>query len=171
MARDTARAMSQEDVELVYQAHDAYNRRDLDGFLALMDSDVEFTPYERAIEGLGPYRGHRDVRIWWEESFEVLPDLTAEVYEVRDFGDRVFVRGRLHGHGGNSPARRFFRLQQNSRRGWFAGGRQRPGRITHFRGIRFSCGSLSHDAARLPFDLRPLSRFALSGQDFPGKGP
>jgi ketosteroid isomerase-like protein len=105
MARDTARAMSQEDVELVYQAHDAYNRRDLDGFLALMDSDVEFTPYERAIEGLGPYRGHRDVRIWWEESFEVLPDLTAEVYEVRDFGDRVFVRGRLHGHGAGSGAK------------------------------------------------------------------
>jgi ketosteroid isomerase-like protein len=50
--------MSQENVETVRGGHDTFNRRDLDGYLALHDSDVEFTPYERAVEGLGPYRGH-----------------------------------------------------------------------------------------------------------------
>jgi hypothetical protein len=33
--------MSQENVELTYRAHDTFNRRDLDGFLALTGSDVE----------------------------------------------------------------------------------------------------------------------------------
>ncbi len=38
MRGDTARAMSQENVELHYQAMDAYNWRDLDAYLALMRS-------------------------------------------------------------------------------------------------------------------------------------
>jgi hypothetical protein len=46
----------QENVELVQRAVDAVNRRDLDAYLALQDSGMEFTPYERAVEGLGPYR-------------------------------------------------------------------------------------------------------------------
>jgi ketosteroid isomerase-like protein len=85
--------MSQENVGMVYQAIDAFNRRDLDGFLALMDPDVEFTPYEVAVQGGRPYRGHDGVRTWWEESFAVLPDLRAEIDEVRDGGDRVSCAG------------------------------------------------------------------------------
>ena len=102
--RDTAQAMSEENVELLHQAIDAFNRRDLDAFLALMDPGVEFTPYERALEGLGPYRGHEGVRAWWEESFAALPDFSAELYDVRDLGDVTFSRGRLRGTGAGSGA-------------------------------------------------------------------
>jgi ketosteroid isomerase-like protein len=96
--------MSQENVELLHQAIEAFNRRDLDAYLATNDPDVEFTPYERAVEGLGPYRGHDGVRIWWEESFAVLPDLRAELYEVRALGDTTVARGRLRGTGTGSGA-------------------------------------------------------------------
>jgi len=96
--------MSQENVRLVYQGIDAFNRRDVDAFLALMDSEVEFTPYEVWVQGGHPYRGHAGVRSWWEESFEVLPDLRAEVYQVRDLGNRTFVHGCLRGHGAGSGA-------------------------------------------------------------------
>lgn len=96
--------MSQENVELLPQTVDAFNRRDLDAFLALMDPDVEFTPYERAMEGLGPYDGHDDVRVWWENSFEAFPDLSGEYYEVRDLGDITFARGSLRGTGAASGA-------------------------------------------------------------------
>jgi ketosteroid isomerase-like protein len=96
--------MSQQTVELICQAHDAFNRRDLDAFLALMDPDAEFTPYEVWVQGGSPYRGHDGMRRWWEDSFEVLPDLSVELYEVRDLGDVFFVRGRLHGHGAGSGA-------------------------------------------------------------------
>ena len=94
--------MSRENVELLHRAIDTFNRRDLEGFLALNDPDVEFTPYERAIEGLGPYRGHDGVRSWWDEALEILPDLRVELHEVRDLGDMTLVRGRLSGHGAGS---------------------------------------------------------------------
>ena len=96
--------MSQENVELNYRSHDAFNRRDLDAYLALNDPDVEFTPYERALEGLGPYHGHDSVRTWWQESLDVLPDFQVELDEVRDLGDLTLVRGCLRGQGVGSGA-------------------------------------------------------------------
>jgi SnoaL-like domain len=81
--------MSQENVELNYRSHDAFNRRDLDAYLALNDPDVEFTPYERVIEGLGPYYGHDGVRTWWKEAFATLPDVGA--------GARLRGRGAASG--------------------------------------------------------------------------
>jgi ketosteroid isomerase-like protein len=69
-----------------------------------MDSGVEFTPYERAVEGLGPYRGHDGVRTWWEDFFAALSDFSADLHEVRDLGDITFARGRLHGQGATSGA-------------------------------------------------------------------
>ena len=91
--------MSQRNVELFSRAVAAFNLRDLDAYLALIDAEVEFTPHNVWAEGGGPYRGHDGVRTWWTEIFDVLPDLTAEVYEVRDLGETMFVHGRLHGQG------------------------------------------------------------------------
>jgi ketosteroid isomerase-like protein len=96
--------VSQENMDQVREAVDAFNRRDLDAYLALMEPDVELTPYERAVEGLGPYRGHSGVRTWWQETLAVLPDLRAELDQLRDLGDMVFARGRLHGTGAQSGA-------------------------------------------------------------------
>jgi ketosteroid isomerase-like protein len=96
--------MSHENVEIVKGGHDTFNRRDLGGYLALHDPDEEFTPYERAIEGLGPYRGHDGVRRWWSEALSIVPDFRVELDEVRDLGDLILVRGRLRGHGAGSGA-------------------------------------------------------------------
>jgi ketosteroid isomerase-like protein len=96
--------MSQKNVEIVRRGHETFNRRDLDAYLALHDPDVEFTPYERAIEGLGPYRGGDDVRRWWEEALQILPDFSVELHEARDLGDQVLVHGSLRGHGAGSGA-------------------------------------------------------------------
>jgi ketosteroid isomerase-like protein len=96
--------MSQANVDMAYRAIDAFNRRALDDFLELMDPAVEFTPYEVMVQGGNPYRGHEGVRRWWEESFAVLPDLSAEIHEVRELGDFMFVGGRLQGHGAGSGA-------------------------------------------------------------------
>jgi len=96
--------VSQDNASLFRQVIDAFNRRDFDAYLALMDSGVEFTPYERAVEGLGPYRGHDGVRTWWESSLQAIPDLTAELHDVRSSGDKTFARGRLYGTGAGSGA-------------------------------------------------------------------
>jgi hypothetical protein len=97
--------MSHENVELTNRTIDAFNRRDLGTYLALMDPEVEFTPYEVWVQGGEPYRGHAGVRSWWEESFAVFPDLRAEVNETRGLGDRTtFTRGRIRGQGAGSGA-------------------------------------------------------------------
>ena len=94
--------MSHENVELVHRAYDAFNRRDLDDFLALADPDIELTTRFMEMEGDPFYRGHDGVREWWRTLLGVFPDFSAEVLEVRDFGDSVVIQLRVRGHGGDS---------------------------------------------------------------------
>jgi ketosteroid isomerase-like protein len=94
--------MSHENVELVHRAYDAFNRRDLDDFLALTDPDIELTTRFMEMEGDPFYRGHDGVREWWRTLLGVFPDFSAEVLEVRDFGDSVVIELRVRGHGGDS---------------------------------------------------------------------
>jgi ketosteroid isomerase-like protein len=96
--------MSEENVELVYQASEAFNRRDVEGFLALSDPDVEFISRLMELEGGEPYRGHDGIRSWWENVLGVWSDLSSEIEEVRDLGDVTIARLRLRGHGMGSDA-------------------------------------------------------------------
>jgi ketosteroid isomerase-like protein len=118
--------MSQDNVELVRRGHETFNLRDLEAYLSLHLPEVEFTPYERAIEGLGPYYGHAGVRQWWREALEILPDLTVQLKELRDMGDAVLVHGQLRGHGAGSGAsfeRTYwgvFRCRDQSVASWYA---------------------------------------------------
>jgi ketosteroid isomerase-like protein len=92
--------MSQENVRLHYRFYAAFNRRDLDGALALADDDIEA---ESVIVGVeGRYHGHERLRLLWNDLFEVWPDLTARAVEVRDLGDVTVADLRLHGRGAGS---------------------------------------------------------------------
>jgi ketosteroid isomerase-like protein len=93
--------MSEENVELVRRAYDAFNRRDLDGFLALMDPDVEAEPRTLGIEG-GSYKGRDGMRRWWTELLAVFDDFEVDVIEVRGNGDVTLVKLRIGGHGAAS---------------------------------------------------------------------
>ncbi len=95
--------MSQDNVEVARRAFDAFNRRDLDAFLALMDEEVEVGSRQVAIEG--GYHGHQGVRRWWTDLLAAFPDYTAEVEELRDLGDVMLVRVRgsaQSAHGGSA---------------------------------------------------------------------
>jgi ketosteroid isomerase-like protein len=96
--------MSQENVDLLYRACEALNRRDLDAMLALQDPDVEFTPLLLEVEGGGSYRKLEGVRIWWNDLLGVFPDYRIEVDEVRDLGSVTVARVRGRGHGVESNA-------------------------------------------------------------------
>jgi ketosteroid isomerase-like protein len=96
--------MSEENVERVHRAYDAFNRRDLDEFLAFMDPDVELTTRFMEMEGDPYYRGHDGIREWWRTLLGVFPDFSAEVLEVRDVGDSVVIALRVRGHGADSGA-------------------------------------------------------------------
>jgi ketosteroid isomerase-like protein len=96
--------MSQENIELHQRAYDAFNRRDLNAFLALCHPDVEFISWLMQVEGGQPYRGHAGVRSWWERILGIAPDFTAELDDVRGLGGFTVARMRTHGHGGESNA-------------------------------------------------------------------
>jgi ketosteroid isomerase-like protein len=101
--RDTALPMSRRNVELAYEAFDAYNRHDLGAFLALMHDDVEAKPRMAAVEG--PYRGHDGIRRWWASANAAFPDFGTDVLEIRDLGDFTLAEIRNRGRGavGGTP--------------------------------------------------------------------
>jgi ketosteroid isomerase-like protein len=90
--------MSQENVELVRRALDAFNRRDVAALLELTDSEVETVTDLVSVEG-HPYRGHSGVRDWFRDLLAVFPDFHAEILEARDHGDFVIALVRRSAHG------------------------------------------------------------------------
>jgi SnoaL-like domain len=92
--------MSQEQVELVHRGVDAFNRRDLDGYLRLADAEVEFRGLLAGVEGV--YHGHEGVQQWWHDLLDAMPDFTLEVVEVRDLGGVTLTKLRAFGHGAGS---------------------------------------------------------------------
>jgi len=96
--------MSQENVEITYQALDAFNRRDLDAFLALCDPDVEHYSRFGEVEGGGPYRGHEGVRSWWEKLLAFSPDFGTEIEAVQALGNATVARVRQRAQGAESDA-------------------------------------------------------------------
>ena len=91
--------MSQENVDLAHGVTDAFNRRDLEAFLALADPDVEAHSRIVALEGGGPFRGHDGVREWWSDLFAIFPDFHVEVEEIKDLGELTVTRMRAHTGG------------------------------------------------------------------------
>ena len=100
---DTGRAMSQENVEITRRAFQAFDDRDLEALLALLDDDVEAFPILAGMEG--GYHGHDGIRRWWAGLLGTFPDFRAEVVEVRDLGDLTLavLHMRGHGVGSNTP--------------------------------------------------------------------
>jgi ketosteroid isomerase-like protein len=89
--------MSQENVEIVKRAYDAYIRRDLDGSLENYDADVTFNPNEEpAVRGHVAVRAHLER---WEEPWE---KYEVEVEELIDAGEQVVVTVRFKGRGKGS---------------------------------------------------------------------
>jgi ketosteroid isomerase-like protein len=90
--------MSQENVETIRRAHQAWEADDLEAFLAELHPDVEWHPsIEPALEGRATtYLGHEGVRrAWVEYRGEAFGRLTAQIEEIRDLGNSVLVLGRF----------------------------------------------------------------------------
>lgn len=69
----------------------ALNEGDLDGFLALVTEDVEFTSMVAEAEGT-TFRGHEGVREWWRTVRGAFEEVRWELLEARDYGDRAVVK-------------------------------------------------------------------------------
>jgi ketosteroid isomerase-like protein len=86
-----------ENVDLVYQAADAFNLGILSAFLALFDRNVEFMSRLVPLESGKPRRGHDGVRSWWEALHGAYRDLSVEIDGVREVGELTVARVRLRG--------------------------------------------------------------------------
>jgi SnoaL-like domain len=95
--------MSQGNVELHQTAIDAWNRRDLEAFLALADPEIKVEPLNVEMES-AIYRGRDGLRRFWDDYLTVFPDFKVEIDEIRDLGRITVARVRLRGHGTESHA-------------------------------------------------------------------
>src|SRR5262245_16280212 len=92
--------MSEENIEALRRGYAAVHRGDIDGLLATVHPEVEFTSLIAEAEG-ETFRGHDGVRRWWKEVVLPLGGLQAELEEIRDSGDTVIARvlGTYHPRG------------------------------------------------------------------------
>ena len=89
--------MSQENVDLTRRAFEAFDDRDLDGLLAMLDDDVEAFPILAGMDG--GYRGHDAIRGWWASLLGTFPDFRAEISELHDLGEVTLAVVRVRGRG------------------------------------------------------------------------
>jgi ketosteroid isomerase-like protein len=82
--------MSQERVEIVKRAWEAFNRGDLGAFLADVADDAEFEE-DPAFPEAGVFRGRAEVAAYVRGFQEQMRDHRFEVEDVRDLGDRVLA--------------------------------------------------------------------------------
>jgi ketosteroid isomerase-like protein len=93
--------MSQENVEIVRRMVERWNRRDLQGFLALFSADVECFPAVDQPESQS-FRGREalaDYANGWLAAFD---PYVLEASEYLDLGECVVVVGRVVGSGRES---------------------------------------------------------------------
>jgi ketosteroid isomerase-like protein len=85
-------------VDLVRRIIDALNLGDVDGMLALMHPDFEWTPLE-ASPVARVYRGQDEVRRYVEDWLGTFESLRLDLEESTEVGDFVVAVVRGHGRG------------------------------------------------------------------------
>jgi len=98
LAAEILRGMSWRNVQLARRCFARFAAGDLDGFLELMDSDVEWVP---AIEVMAPdelifgtYRGHDGIRQWFAD-VQRFNDYRVESDTFRGTDDYAYVTGKV----------------------------------------------------------------------------
>jgi len=88
--------MSQENVEIVRRALDAWNAGDFDKWMERMHPEIEWTPaLVQLMEGPETvYRGISGLRRYWDEMHAIW-DFRSETAKVHDLGDTVLMLGRI----------------------------------------------------------------------------
>jgi ketosteroid isomerase-like protein len=95
--------MSQENVEVVKRAIDAFNRRDADGLAEFLTPDCEWFPAMlREVEGMS-FQGREGLDEYFAAVSDTWEEFRIVVDEFRPFGDdRVLGLGRIEGRGRGS---------------------------------------------------------------------
>ena len=95
--------MSQENVEVVRQWIDAFNRGGVEAALRFLDPEIEWITTGLFVEP-GTYRGHEGVLQYIGGAAAEFEDVHSEPHELIDAGEEVVVPVRISGRGRHSGA-------------------------------------------------------------------
>jgi ketosteroid isomerase-like protein len=93
--------MSEENVEVMRDALDAFEAADAERLVECMDPEIQFEPHLALVEGV--YRGHDGVMEFMADAFP-RPDVSVRIDhpDFQDLGDRVLASGTFDIRGGES---------------------------------------------------------------------
>jgi ketosteroid isomerase-like protein len=94
--------MSEENVALVRQFVQAFNRRDLAAMSQKLDPEIEWQPGGPAAVERAVYRGPDEVSSGFAATWETWEAFTLEESEVRDLGDSLLWLGRARLRGSDA---------------------------------------------------------------------
>src|SRR5262249_25369904 len=105
--RDTAGAMSEENVEIVRRANEEFNRGGPEALIGtIWAPEIVWDMTPAGVPGFGVYSGYDEVRAFmadWFAAFD-FDEWELEVEEIIDAGDKVVSFARQRGRGASSGA-------------------------------------------------------------------
>jgi ketosteroid isomerase-like protein len=96
--------MSQENVEIVRRAYEAFAQGDIEAALAMCQPDIQVEDHERSLETPTSYHGRDGFLTLFATVNEGFSDVRYTPEELTDVGDRVLVEVRRTGRGRASGA-------------------------------------------------------------------
>ena len=96
--------MRQEDVEAFRRGAEAYNRRDVQALLEVLDPDVEWHDAFQVMLGgqATVVLGHEGVRALMRDTAEAFDELATEYTDLRELGDQLVATGVARARGRES---------------------------------------------------------------------
>ena len=95
--------MASQNLEALRRATDAFNARDLDGFLSQCDPDIELQSRFSVVGGTAHHHGHEGVRRWHQDLTDAWEYLQVELERLIEIDDEtVLSLAFLHGRGRGS---------------------------------------------------------------------
>jgi ketosteroid isomerase-like protein len=98
-ARDTAWAVSEENVETVQRHIEGWNRRDLKAWLASYhpEAEIDWSRSRGPLKGV--YRGHGEHEAFWGEFWSTFQDIQLETHGLIEAGSEVVFSNTAHLRG------------------------------------------------------------------------
>jgi ketosteroid isomerase-like protein len=87
--------MSQENVEVVRAAFDAFERGGLDAMAEFWDPKIDWRAAEGALDDVGEIRGEAAMRAYIQDWLDEFDDVHIELEELIDAGDQVVAVQRV----------------------------------------------------------------------------
>lgn len=88
-------------LDTLARGYESWNRRDIEGGLALLDPEIEWHPPAES-PFAGPYKGIAAVRRFFESMLEIFDEFRREPLDFVEDGDRVMVPVKSYVRGAGS---------------------------------------------------------------------